>query len=235
MEAVGDIEPAVPPSHLQDFLDDLESFFWVYVTAISIFDGPFSAREIPSHPDYHTLPAWYKTSTIRQLLDQKEASLFNFYDGVTSPYFSHPPYTTLLHNLRILFKTYHEQIIYPREITGVDNPEDRYLDMDRIYDTVLGYYDSAILDLQKMRQDSLLKKPTPIQVSRREKRSLDDAESTSRLAKKWRGVRSRAVVPLKKLARQKERNADLEGSSRSPPANLRRSQRLKERKEKKLG
>ena len=223
MEAAGDMKPGPPPSHIHDFLDDLESFFWVYVTAISIFDGPFSTRQILSNPDSLTLPAWHKATGIRQLLDIKEATIFKFYEYVPSPYFSRPPYTTLLANLRLFFKSYHEQMICPPEVTGVDTPEDRWLDMDEIYNTVLGYFDSAIEDLRKA---PVVKKTNPTRPVHRRKRPLDDASPEPQPSKKARGDQPRAA-PRKRAGRKQ--NATMGPPSTPPPANVRRSQRLKER------
>ena len=127
-----------------DFLDDLESFFWVYVWMIMVQNGPgegaflsepciFIVKDLKTKdlPHLHSAKYLY----IRNLTWRNRAAI--------TPYFSQSPYLELHGNLRSLFDEYR----YPKQ-EGLD----LFPQMDAIYRRFLGFFDSAIQQLGGMPQ-----------------------------------------------------------------------------------
>ena len=196
-----------------DFLDDLESFFWVYVWVMMTQNGPgeegllskpcvFIAKLI-RYQDLVLLHA-VKHIYMRKLTTKCEV--------VVTPYFSHLPYTTLLDNLRNLLNEYN-----PPKNRG----EDLFPHMGEIYSRYLAYFDSAIDQLggpaDPMDPSSPLDATiTPsllplrrIQPDRLAKRALNDDVTT-------RGIKKPRVAPPLPVRSHKRARDDNSVTTREP-------------------
>ena len=153
-----------------DFVDDLESFFWVYVWMMTIHNGPGAEQLVPKSERNESairwetsLDNWFHYSWKDYYLEVFGGKRFR----VFTPYFSEPVYLALLHSFRKLLYEYWRQKMERLEAEDKNRPElDFFPEMEEIYENVLGYFDVAIETLAPT------PKPAPrIQPNRQVKKS----------------------------------------------------------------
>jgi len=180
-----------------DFLDDLESFLWVYVWIIMIHNGPGEAA-LFSDPCVF-IDQLLPTTDLPHLHGVKYLFMRNLigHDRAhATPYFAQTPYLELLDNLRNLCEEYR----HPKQ-----RGEDLFPQMEGIYHRYLAHFDTAIeqlggtinpmdmpsfgdADLPLAQHGQKLPLPLPPrrnQPDRRAKRTLEDVVAT-RVTKKPR-------------------------------------------------
>ena len=234
----------LPRRQRHDFLDDLESFFWVYAWMMTRHNGPGVKRVVPNSKlsedamDWEmSLDPWFHRSWKHRYMETFGERMFR----VFTPYFSKPVYRTLLHSLRELLYGYCDRkMTRPKDAHGRWQELDFFSEMDEIYSKVLDCFDVAIKALapartQPNRQAKLVKrrrdeesnppsltkaKKARVEPSvRQPKRQRDDDPTPSSLprSKKARIDPPHIIPPT---------NAVQDGAP-SVPLNLRRSGRLK--------
>jgi len=134
-----------------DFVDDLESFFWVYVWITTVYNGPGEGGV-----------SWDKTVQDAKFLQastsvglsrhwkQLYLSKFNdlHFDDMTSRFFSEPVYLTLLDDLRRMMDGFNSRKrAREKDANGVRVEVDFFPEMEEIYGKVFGYFDAAIESL----------------------------------------------------------------------------------------
>ena len=204
-----------------DFIDDLESFFWVYAWMITAHNGPGLKGLVPDSeksckarvwetcvdPSYHAWKQWY----LRDFYDPEFA---NF-----TPYFSKPVYLTLLHDLRSLLHSYcHQKSERPKDKDGNWLELNFFDEMDEIYSKVLGFFDTAIKTISPPP-----KLPTRLQPDRQAKRPRDEDQTAP--------LPSAKRARLNLLPRAGPPNTTIREATLSVVSlNVRRSERLKARR-----
>ena len=200
-----------------DFIDDLESFFWVYSWMMTVHNGPGLKRLVPQAE--RSAEAGYCETNVDPGFNQiwKRLYLKDFdHDdyGIFTPYFSKSVYLTLLHDLRTLLYSYcAKKILGPKDASGKRPEVDFFDEMDDIYTKVLGSFDTATQTL------SPPPKPlTRLQSDRQAKRPRDEDQIAPLPNKK----RTRLSLPRAGLLKNAIRR-------RSPllSPDVRRSERLK--------
>jgi len=201
-----------------DFIDDLESFFWVYAWMMTVHNGPGRKRLVPktkqstgardwetrTEPDFHrSWKLWYLKH-----FDERRFAVF-------TPYFSKPVYQTLLHDLRALLYSYLDRKMErPDDEHGNRVELDLFPEMEEIYSKVLGSFDVAIKTLSPPP-----KAPPRTQPGRQVKlvkRQRDEDSNPSYLPKP---KRTRIAQPELQLKRQ--RTEDRSSSSLLKPKRAR--------------
>jgi len=198
------------PRRHHDFLDDLESFLWVYVWFTMAQDGPGEEALLSKPCRFITelLQSEYLPH-LRRVKHFYMRDLTDLGEVVLTPYFSQPPYLELSDNLRKLLEGYR----HPKQ-----RGEDLFPQMDGIYREYLACFDSAIeqlggttdpmdppshldVDIPPAQQEHKLTVPTSrrIQPDRRAKRAREDDIVASRETKKARVVRPPAARSVKRI------------------------------------
>jgi len=134
-----------------DFVDDLESFFWVYAYMMTVHNGPGMKRLIPQSERSAGVRDWATEPDPGFHRSWKLWYLEHFNErryAVFTPYFSKPVYQTLLHDLRTLLHSYlYRKMERPEDEHG-NRPEiDLFPEIEEIYSKVLGCFDVAIAAL----------------------------------------------------------------------------------------
>jgi len=134
-----------------DFIDDLESFFWVYAYMMTVHNGPGRKRLIPRPERSEGVHDWETEPDPGFHRSWKLWYLKHFNEwryAIFTPYFSKPVYQTLLHDLRTLLHSYlYRKMERPHDAHG-NRPEiDLFPEMEEIYSKVLACFDVAIKTL----------------------------------------------------------------------------------------
>lgn len=159
-----------------DFIDDLESVFWVYTWIITVQNGPGLKGLVPDSEKSMQTTFWetsvepfqhiWKRCYLRDAEDDSE------FENIT-PYFSKPVYLTLFHEFRALLHSYCDRKTRrPKDANGRYVELDFFSEMDEIYSKVLGYFDTAIQTLSPPP-----KAPTRLQPNRQAKRPRDNGHA----------------------------------------------------------
>lgn len=156
-----------------DFLDDLESFFWVYAWIVHNYDGPGPQRPVEDLSIIDVLwrqPKCPIDVTSCKLIYMGRRACHPMRAPV-SPYFSLPSYETLFHDVgRILYDFSARK----------EASEDMFPFMDEIYSKVLAAFDAAIAQLGGTPLDNAAQSDRPPHLVQRHpnnKRSADDDQS----------------------------------------------------------
>ena len=172
MNLVGAERDTLVGRQRHDFIDDLESFFWVYAWVMTVHNGPGMRKLVPESeqnmqtrfwetaidPSYHAWKRFY-------LRDDDDPEFENF-----TPYFSKEVYLTLFHDLRSLLHSYCDQKVRRRRgSNGIRLEIDLFDEMDEIYSKMLGSFDTAINTLSPPP-----KLPTRLQPDRQAKRPRNE-------------------------------------------------------------
>jgi len=134
-----------------NFIDDLESFFWVYFWIVLSHDGPGPERA--TFDSCRMIDCWStadETGNLRRLTFVRDQFLRrneSKREVVLTSYFSQPPYSSLLLSLRDLFGTYHSA----RHEASLDSGRavDYFAEIDEIYGNVLILFDAAIEEVPR--------------------------------------------------------------------------------------
>jgi len=188
-----------------DFIDDLESFFWVYAWMMTVHNGPGAKRLIPksertkrainywekSEESEHSYIHWGWKDHYLQAFAEEDYCKF-------TPYFSKPVYLTLLHSFRkLLYGYWHRKEKRPEDEQGNCVELDFFSEIDDIYSKVLDFFDVAIETLSPVS-----KPPLRIQPDRQAKRRRDEGAIDPPLQKAKKARVDGAVRPK----RQREEN-----------------------------
>ena len=232
--AASELTPSQRRHH--DFLDDLESLFWVYIWIIMVQNGPGQAAFI-SKPCSFIVDS-LGAARLTQLHAAKYLYMRNFTDkdlAVVTPYFSHPPYLELVDNLRDLLNEYNS----PK-----NRGENLFPHLDEIYGKYLAHFDSAIkqlgghlaapLETVKSKQDVVALTPLPaplrrIQPARSAKRPRDDCEDHLAI----RGAKRSRPLPRGRILREDAKPPPTLNPLLTRPEGTRRSARIREREARK--
>jgi len=133
------------------FIDDLESFFWVYLWIILSQDGP--GHENARFDSCDLIHSWSNVEkegtsldTIKNLhlsaRDQEDEGEF-----VIMPYFSKPPYVNLFNSLHLFFRRY--KLARNKSAKSSEGETDYFPVIDTLYGEVLSFFDSAIDEVGK--------------------------------------------------------------------------------------
>jgi len=232
-----------------DFVDDLESFFWVYAWMMTVHNGPGAKRLVPPSDRAVKVKMWETSLDPSFHLDMKDYYLEAFGGGQIrkfTPYFSKPVYVTLLHSFRkLLYVYWHQKMERPADAHGNRLELDFFPEMEDIYEKVLGYFDEAISTL------SPAPKPPPRTQPERQaklfKRRRDEDYNPPSLPQAKKARVGHLARPLKRqldedltpssLPRSKRARVDLpctvhpktavQETAHLVPLNVRRSSRLK--------
>jgi len=128
------------PRRPHDFLDDLESFLWVYVWFTMVQDGPGEAAFLSKPCPFIRGLLKYEDDLghLRRIKYLYMRNTTGRGEVILTPYFSQSPYLELTDNLRQLLEGYR----HPKQ-----NGEDLFPEMEGIYSRYLAYFDSAIEQL----------------------------------------------------------------------------------------
>ena len=133
-----------------DFVDDLESFFWVYAWIAAVYDGPGEVGQVADTE--HDATFWQTSTSVTLSRHWKQLYLNKFDDlgfkDMVTPFFSQPVYSNLLQELRSMMCTYNaRRLVREKDANGVPVEVDFFPEMEVIYAKVLGYFDDAIFAL----------------------------------------------------------------------------------------
>ena len=125
--------------HPHDFLDDLESFFWLYAWIIANYDRPGLKRRPKALSRF--AKRWKRPQDAGETAYDKYVYIVKKFEPwmlSTSPYFSLPPYEALLEDVRAILVTFTDRR---------NASEDLFLFIREIYSQVLAAFDAAIVQL----------------------------------------------------------------------------------------
>lgn len=135
-----------------NFIDDLESFFWVFFWIILSQDGP--GPQNARFDTCYVLSSWStaKTDSPRALQNIKLLPMSGLFieegDIVYAPYFAQPPYINLHKSLCLFLNTLKIQR-NKSSVGSKDGGTDYFPEIDKIYGEVLSLFDVAIEEVGK--------------------------------------------------------------------------------------